>query len=288
MISFACSMICKLWLNKAMEEQYRFIENTSDEKSFAYVVYDKISSFTHKMGSSQLLQIYYILDGEGAFVQIDKKKKLTKGDLLFVNPFEESGFETEKDRSMTFIGFGVEKKEFAFVSGHDYAVILKTKGKLAQPLIEHIYALMREGEIAIANQYFAAYIKEVEKEIALQEAPVSLSKEQVLAKRIKDYLDDHLLEQVTISSMASHFYCSSSSLFHCFKKVEGMTIIEYLQTKRLEFAKYFLRTSNRKIADICNDVGFSSTQFFYSYFLKKEGMTPNEYRLLHQEKQKEN
>ena len=267
-----------------MEEQYRFIENTSEDKAFAYVAYDKISSFSHKMGSSQLLQIYYILEGEGYFVQVNKRRKLAKDDLLLVNPLEESGFETEQGGSMTFIGFGVEKKEFALTSERNHAIILKPKGRLTQPLIEHIYRLMREGEVEIANQYFSAYLKELSKEVALQEAPISLSKEEVLAKRIKDYLDDHILEKVTISSMASHFYCSASSLFHCFKKVEGVTIVEYLQTKRLELAKYFLRTGNRKIADICNDVGFSSTQFFYSYFLKKEGVTPNEYRLLHKDK----
>ncbi len=268
-----------------MEEKYRFIENTSENHSFAYVAYDKISSFAHKMGSSQLLQIYYILEGEGYFVQIGKKKKLVKDDLLIVNPLEESGFETEQGGSMTFIGFGVEKKEFVLTSPSNHAITLRPKSSFTRSLLEHIYRLMREGGGAeAANQYFAIYLKELEKSVELKEAPMSLTKEEVLAKRIKDYLDDHILEKVTIASMTNHFYCSSSSLFHCFKKVEGTTIVEYLQTKRLELAKYFLRTGNRKIADICNDVGFSSTQFFYSYFLKKEGVTPNEYRRLHKDK----
>lgn len=264
-----------------MREIFRFVENKSQNKSFSYIVCDKIESFLHKMGSSRLFQIYYILEGEGAFVQLDKKKNLCKGDLLIVNPFEESGFETKSGNCMTFIGIGVERIECQTIGKHDHATVLKEDGAFTNCIINHIYELMCSGEEMLANQYFDVFLKELDKTLSLKKATVSLTKEEAFARKIKNYLDNNLLEKISIQSLADHFYCSPSSLFHTFKKIEGVTIIEYLQDKRLELAKHFLRTGNRKIADICIDVGFSSTQFFYSYFLKKEKVTPNEYRRLH-------
>ncbi len=266
-----------------MKEQYRFIQNeTGANRKFAYIVFDRIENFTHKMGSSQLLQIYYVTEGEGSFVQINSKKDLQKGDLLIVNPFEESGFETKGANAFSFIGFGIEGKEFKTTVKHDGAMVMKSKNALTHHLLYHIYELMSDGETDTANKYFEAYFDELSKTLSLMDMPTLSSKEEILAKKLKNYLDEHLLEKITISSLAAHFCCSSSSLFHSFKKIEKMTIVEYLQRKRLELAKYFLRTGNRKIADICDDVGFSSTQFFYSYFLKAEGITPNEYRHRHE------
>lgn len=264
-----------------MKEIFRFVENKSPDRTFSYIVCDKIESFLHKMGSSSLFQIYYILEGEGYFVQLNKKKSLYKGDLLIVNPFEESGFETKDGTCMTFIGIGVEYVECQTMNKHDHATVIKGNGSFANSIITHIYELMCSHEEELANKYFDTYLKELDKTLSLKKTTASLTKEEAFARKIKNYLDNNFLEKITIQSLADHFYCSASSLFHTFKKVEGITIIEYHQEKRLELAKHFLRTGNRKIADICVDVGFSSTQFFYSYFLKKEKVTPNEYRRLH-------
>lgn len=269
-----------------MEEKFRFIENKSQGKTFEYVVYDHIDGFPHKMGSSRLLQIYFFIDGQGSFHRLHDAPIVKKGQILFVNPLEESGFSAPKTGSLTFVGFGLSSKEFRSPNG-DSSYIVEGKDDFLPRLALHIHELMMKDEFDMANSYFSLLLGELTKLYCFQKAESALSKERELIRRVKEYLDANVLNKIKISDLAARFYCSNSSLLHSFKKVEGVTILEYVQKQRLELAQYFLRTGNRKIAAICMDVGFSSTQFFYSYFTKNVGMTPNKYRLLYGERNKD-
>lgn len=265
-----------------MSENFNLIENKEEEQSFSYVVYDKIENFLHKMSSSSLLQIYYIANGNGFYIHHNDKYPLMAGNLLVVNPFEEFGFGTKDNSSMTFIGFGVAGLKVDIKEGSQ-TIVLKNIDPFIGVMVSHIYELIKgdEKERGLANSYFASLSKELSSLFVAERFKRPLTKEEIFVHKVKEYLDTHLLDRITIGSLSEQFYCSSSSLLHYFKNVEGVSVVEYVQRKRLELAKFFLRTGERKIADICVDVGFSSTQFFYSYFLKKEGVTPNEYRQLH-------
>lgn len=270
-----------------MEEKFRFIENKSPDKTFEYVVYDHIDNgFPHKMGSSRLLQIYFFIDGQGSFHRLRDAPIVKEGQILFVNPLEESGFSAPKSSSLTFVGFGLSLKEFRSPNG-DSSYIAEGKDDFLPRLALHIHKLAIKNNFEMANSYFSLLLKELAATYCFKKAEGALSKERELIRRVKEYLDANVLNKIKISDLSAHFYCSNSSLLHSFKKVEGVTILEYVQRQRLELAQYFLRTGNRKIADICIDVGFSSTQFFYSYFTKNVGMTPNKYRALYGERNQE-
>lgn len=265
-----------------MSEKYNFIENKNKNKTFSYIIYDRIENFLHKMNSSSLFQMYFVTSGEGYYIHHNVKYQLVKNDLLIVNPLEEIGFSTKENTTLTFIGFGVEQIK-CHMPKNDQTMIIKGSDPFFSSIINHIYNLAKNEDetLPLSNLYFQAFFKELSNILSTQDFKRPLTKEEILVAKVKDYLDSHLLEKITIQSLADNFYCSPSALLHYFKKIEGVPIIEYVQSKRLELAKFFLRTGERKIADICVDVGFSSTQFFYSYFIKKEGVTPNEYRRLH-------
>jgi two-component system response regulator YesN len=57
-----------------------------------------------------------------------------------------------------------------------------------------------------------------------------------------------------------------------------MTIHYYLTNIRLEKAKELLGDGSLKVQDIAQKVGYESTSYFISLFLKSQGVTPNEYR----------
>ena len=54
--------------------------------------------------------------------------------------------------------------------------------------------------------------------------------------------------------------------------------VEYVNFYRVEEAKRLLRTGNDKIAHVCAEAGFGSTQTFYTAFKNFEHLTPSEYR----------
>ena len=63
-----------------------------------------------------------------------------------------------------------------------------------------------------------------------------------------------------------------------FKKEFGTTIIQYLLTKKITYAKELLRYSNSSIEEIAALCGISDQSYFNKIFRKLEGCTASEYR----------
>ncbi len=63
-----------------------------------------------------------------------------------------------------------------------------------------------------------------------------------------------------------------------FKKQTGQSLLDYIQSVRIQMAKELLRDSNRGLKDISIEVGFTNTDSFTRVFKKHEGITPGQYR----------
>jgi|GEM_PF-6383014 len=63
-----------------------------------------------------------------------------------------------------------------------------------------------------------------------------------------------------------------------FRQTEGCSVSDYLNRVRLEQAKLLLRTTDAPVAEVAVQVGFSSSNYFYSIFKKNTGITPAVYR----------
>lgn len=58
----------------------------------------------------------------------------------------------------------------------------------------------------------------------------------------------------------------------------GKSFTEYINFYRIEEAKELLLTTNKKVIEIGQEVGFNSTQSFYSAFKKQTGVSPSVFR----------
>jgi len=67
-------------------------------------------------------------------------------------------------------------------------------------------------------------------------------------------------------------------LCHIFKEVTGLSVIEFINTKRLAEAERLLRYSSSSITYICEAVGFNSISHFINLFKKAYLCTPSEFR----------
>lgn len=107
--------------------------------------------------------------------------------------------------------------------------------------------------------------------------PKSKNKNQTYLM-IKDYVDEHYMEDVTPQSLAEQFHINVSYLSQLFKKESGGTYTEYLTSLRIKNACRLLSTSDEKIADIAERVGFHDYFYFTRVFKKVMDMSPSEYR----------
>jgi AraC-like DNA-binding protein len=71
---------------------------------------------------------------------------------------------------------------------------------------------------------------------------------------------------------------SKGSLCRFFKQNIGITIFEYLNKIKVEFACKLLMDPDLSILKVCLDIGFNNLSHFNEQFKKSTGVTSMEYR----------
>lgn len=104
------------------------------------------------------------------------------------------------------------------------------------------------------------------------------NKTDILSFQIKEYIDRHLSDQLSIDSLCSQFYISRSKLYSLSIHFSGMGVADYIKNCRIEKAKQLLITTNKSIRTIAEEVGFHDSNYFSRTFKATLKMTPKVYR----------
>ncbi len=105
---------------------------------------------------------------------------------------------------------------------------------------------------------------------------------------ITEYIDKNFTEKLTLESLANICHGSPYHMHRTFKKIKGMTPVEYIQEVRVHAAKKYLIQSNKAIGDIALCVGMANTPYFITLFKKKTGQTPTQFRQMSKVEEKYN
>lgn len=103
---------------------------------------------------------------------------------------------------------------------------------------------------------------------------------------IKAYIDEHFSEDISVTSICNHFYVSKNKLYKVLRANGNITLMQYVNDKRIEKAKKMLSFSDKAISDIAEEVGFQDYNYFIQAFKRKIKMTPLRYRKEFSEKKK--
>jgi AraC family transcriptional regulator of adaptative response / methylphosphotriester-DNA alkyltransferase methyltransferase len=98
--------------------------------------------------------------------------------------------------------------------------------------------------------------------------------------QIANYIDSNYSDTLTLETLADMCHGSPYHLHRTFKRVKGITPVEYIQRTRMAKAKEWLSRSDKAVADIGLTVGIPNTSYFITLFKKMTGHTPTEYRHL--------
>ena len=95
---------------------------------------------------------------------------------------------------------------------------------------------------------------------------------------VVDYLTPHLNEPFTIQSLSEMAQVSQTSFRRLFKAHTGKSPSNYIRELRMTSAARMLLTSDREIAEIGYQVGFSDANYFSRTFRQVFGVSPHQYR----------
>lgn len=94
----------------------------------------------------------------------------------------------------------------------------------------------------------------------------------------KHYIDEHLMEDLSVSSIANSLYITPNYFSRLFKRVTKEGCNEYIVRKRIEKAKCLLETTSLRTGKIAMMVGYRDTNYFSLAFKKHTGKSPTKYR----------
>ena len=99
--------------------------------------------------------------------------------------------------------------------------------------------------------------------------------------RARDAMDRAYAEPLDVPAVAAVAHVSEAHFIRSFRAVFGETPHRYLQRRRVERSMFLLRETQRRVTDICLDVGFTSLGTFSRTFREIVGETPSGYRMGH-------
>lgn len=99
-----------------------------------------------------------------------------------------------------------------------------------------------------------------------------------LFERILQIVSERYREPLRIPEIARELHVSRTHVMRQFRKVAGITLLDYVTQRRVSCAQRMMITTDEKILDIAQESGFGSLGQFYACFKRVTGQSPARYR----------
>ncbi len=106
----------------------------------------------------------------------------------------------------------------------------------------------------------------------------TLPSDIALCRKIMDYINTYYTDpSLSVAQVAARFQLHPSYLGGIFKKVQHISILQYITELRISAAQSLLKENSMKISEIAEATGYSDVYYFSKKFKKSAGCSPKEY-----------
>lgn len=230
-------------------------------------------------------QIVYISKGKGVFSSDSTKKtNIAKGQVIFLFPGQWHTYCPLKETGWNEYYIGLEGKiiddivENGFISPENQILNVGVNEDLVN-LFSTAIKVAKEDKTA-AQQNLAGIVFNILGTIlSLAQNRNFESKESAQKiERAKVIMIENIHKDIDIQGIATNLGISYSLFRKSFKEYTGYAPSQYFQELKLRKAKELLAETNYSIKEISYELNFSSYEYFLSFFKKRVGVTPMEYR----------
>lgn len=250
-------------------------------------------------------EIMRVQEGRGIVIIDGKQLEVSKGDILFVNPYLLHALAKIDNESMEIesMVFNLRMLESSVADlctvkflaplinrTHLCQSVIRTSDEYYRAFNDNVTTLLmscndrQEGyELAVKANLMWLFYHFYNKGMVRRKTVADEEKYSTVLKTALDYIRQHISESLSVAGIASACGYSEAYMMKLFKRMTGNTCVEYINSYRLKECAERLLTTNDKIFDIAYSFGFNNISYFNLQFKRAYGMTPKEYRLLKKE-----
>ncbi len=175
----------------------------------------------------------------------------------------------EKDEYLRLLAMHMLSK--AEVTLHEYGKSYKDI-----PGSENLYGKI--GRITNLTEMQDVLIQVVEQFIGFHREIGGKKKSELIGRAV-EYIEQNMNDpELSLKSVAAAVYTNESYLSRVFKKEMGESLIEYITKKRIAESIRLLNTTNLKVYEIAEQVGFRDSHYFSICFKKQVGETIKDFK----------
>ena len=94
-----------------------------------------------------------------------------------------------------------------------------------------------------------------------------------LEERIVDYINEHILDDISLADISEAMNISISQLNRVFNRMTGVSVYNYIVSKRLVYAKGMISRGESAV-NACTSCGFKDYSSFFRLYKKRFGVSP--------------
>lgn len=102
------------------------------------------------------------------------------------------------------------------------------------------------------------------------------TKDIQLVELVRQYILEHIEEDITIRALADYFYMSEYHFMHVFKHASGISAHQQILKLRLQIADSLIQ-NGASLSRVSQQCGFCDYSSFYRAFLRERGVSPQKF-----------
>lgn len=230
-------------------------------------------------------QLHYTVEGEGVFVVRGQPCPLRAHDFILVPPGASHGIRPVRAGAsdafrMLEVKFSVFDQELS--AALEQVPIPSTGSGELEELLRQAFSESLQADVygkKAASHLFLAWLCRMLRQCGADGRQTGERGDHIrLAGRIKEYLNAHLAEEISLDAVGQAMGYTKNYLCQVFRTQTGLTINTYLNLARIDRAADLLLHTDLELSEVATRCGYHSVHYFIKTFKKVLGVPPGSYR----------
>ena len=229
--------------------------------------------------SEPFYRIYLPLEGSFRLLSPEEELELKPGALYLIPALTPLKFIPVSPCTHYWCHFLSERLRYIPAPGRMYRVRCRSRRRY-EAVFQALFALLAGADtmaaaVEIRHRMDTLLLPFLEAVPLFGEHPVS---EDGRIRQVLDYIEEHLKEPIRIGTLCRRINMSESDFLKKFHRQQGVSPKQYIVSRRLSAAKVLLIQSDKTVAEIASECGYSSVYFFCRQFRKYLEKSPAQFR----------